>query len=78
MSLNAVLYVLNVLLNTLIITLDIVIIWAAIVSGELRRNLILHIIITAMAMDILVYMNTVIHDVPSFVMNTDFSGRRKC
>ncbi|RCN48034.1 hypothetical protein ANCCAN_05860 [Ancylostoma caninum] len=73
MSLHVALYVLNVVLNTLIIALDILIIWAALASGEIRRNLVLHIIITAMVMDIVVYMNTILHDIPSFITNTDFS-----
>ncbi|VDO87264.1 unnamed protein product [Haemonchus placei] len=71
MDMETALYVTNFAINTFIIFIDVTVIFVAIKTGEFARQLILWIIFLCMGMDIAVYLNTVIHDVPSFVMNTD-------
>lgn len=66
-----ILYILNLLLNTAIILLDILVMFTAIRTGEVRRQLVIQIIFLAMAMDIPVYLITMFHDVPSFILKRD-------
>ncbi|CAJ0588927.1 unnamed protein product [Cylicocyclus nassatus] len=73
MSLELVIYILYVFANTLIVLLNVLVIWAAVKSRELMRNFTLHIVITAIILDIAVYMIIIFHDVPSFASNEDFT-----
>ncbi|VDO24256.1 unnamed protein product [Haemonchus placei] len=71
MDIAVVLYVANVAFNTVIIAIDVAIIFVAIQTREIFEQLILWTIFLCMGTDIAVYLNTVIHDVPSFAMDTD-------
>ncbi|VDM84601.1 unnamed protein product, partial [Strongylus vulgaris] len=73
MPVQASIYIVNVALNSFIILLDILVIWAAIRSREIWRIFVLHIIITAMVVDIAAYFNVILHDVPSYALNRDVS-----
>ncbi|CAJ0588274.1 unnamed protein product [Cylicocyclus nassatus] len=73
MSAKVIIFIPNAVLNTLVILLDILVIWAAIKTRALYRNRILHIITTAMLMDIAFYINFIVHDVPSFALERDFT-----
>ncbi|CAJ0603310.1 unnamed protein product [Cylicocyclus nassatus] len=53
--------------------MDILIIIIAFKTNEIKRNYILHIILTAMLLDIAVYINVIFHDVPSFIPDRDVS-----
>ncbi|VDO24270.1 unnamed protein product [Haemonchus placei] len=71
MDIQVVVYVANVVVYTVIISMDIAIFIVAIKTGEIARQLILWTIFLCMGMDIAVYLNTVLHDVPSFFLDTD-------
>ncbi|XGW05574.1 hypothetical protein V3C99_016160 [Haemonchus contortus] len=71
MNVDTALYVTNVAVNTMIIAMDIAIMFVAIKTGEIGRQLVLWTIFLCMGMDVIAYLNTVIHDVPSFIMDTD-------
>ncbi|WKY13926.1 hypothetical protein Q1695_004620 [Nippostrongylus brasiliensis] len=70
------LYVINLVLNTAIIVLDLLIIYVVLKSGEIRRQLILHTIFLEMIMDTAVYVNTIVHDVPSYALRRDVFPNR--
>nr|CDJ81608.1 Protein C15H9.3 [Haemonchus contortus] len=71
MDVETALYVANVAFNTVVIAMDIAVMLIAIKTGEIGRQLFLWMIFLCMSMDIASYLNTVIHDVPSFAMDTD-------
>ncbi|VDO45669.1 unnamed protein product [Haemonchus placei] len=71
MDVETALYMTNFSLNTIVVVMDAAIMFVAFQTGEIRRQLVLWMIFLCMSTDITVYLNTVIHDVPSFVMNTD-------
>ncbi|XGW05572.1 hypothetical protein V3C99_016159, partial [Haemonchus contortus] len=73
----AVLYLANVAFNTVIIAMDVAIIFVAIKTREIFEQLFLWTILLCMGMDIAGYFNTVIHDVPSFAMGTDIFETRE-
>ncbi|XGW05560.1 hypothetical protein V3C99_016151 [Haemonchus contortus] len=77
MDIDVVLYVANVAFNTVIIAMDVAIIFVAIKTREIKKQLFLWTIFLCMSMDIAVYLNTVIHDVPSFAMDTDIFETRE-
>ncbi|VDO24268.1 unnamed protein product [Haemonchus placei] len=68
---DATLYVANTALNTVIIVIDVAVIFMAIKTKEIAEKLILWTIFLCMSLDIVVYCNTIIHDVPSFFMDKD-------
>ncbi|VDO24261.1 unnamed protein product [Haemonchus placei] len=65
------LYVANIAVNTLIIAVDIAVIFMAIKTKEIAEKLILWTIFLCMGFDIAMYLNTIIHDVPSYFMDED-------
>uniref|UniRef100_A0A7I4YY35 G_PROTEIN_RECEP_F1_2 domain-containing protein n=1 Tax=Haemonchus contortus TaxID=6289 RepID=A0A7I4YY35_HAECO len=71
MNVETALYGTNVAFNTVVIAMDIAVMLIAIKTGEIGRQLFLWMIFLCMSMDIAAYLNTVIHDVPSFIMDTD-------
>ncbi|KAL6743531.1 hypothetical protein Aduo_016559 [Ancylostoma duodenale] len=71
METGTLIYVLYVVLNTLIILLDIVLIFVILNAQELRRNPVIMLIVSAMSLDILAYVNVIAHDVPSYFLNRD-------
>ncbi|XGW05569.1 hypothetical protein V3C99_016157 [Haemonchus contortus] len=77
MDVTVVLYVANVAFNTVIVAMDVAIIFVAIKTKELFEQLILWTVFLCMGTDIAVYFNTVIHDVPSFAMDTDVFKTRE-
>ncbi|VDO51457.1 unnamed protein product [Haemonchus placei] len=69
-------FVLNFALSTMIIAMDLLIIFIGIRTKEIRRLLVLHIIFFSMGMDILAYVNEAVHDVPSYDLDKDiFEGQ---
>ncbi|XGW05559.1 hypothetical protein V3C99_016150 [Haemonchus contortus] len=68
---DATLYVANTVLNTVIVLIDIAVIFMAIKTKEITEKLILWTIFLCMSLDVAVYFNTIIHDVPSFFMDHD-------
>lgn len=66
-----VLYVVNQILYTTIILLDILVMVVAVRTGEILRQPVLQTIIFAMATDIPVFVNNIIHDVPCYIAKTD-------
>ncbi|KAK5973224.1 hypothetical protein GCK32_002046, partial [Trichostrongylus colubriformis] len=64
-------YTMNLILNTAIITMDILIIFVAVRTGEIRKHLVLNIIFLSMGLDILEYLNYIIHDIPSYTLDMD-------
>ncbi|KAK6025957.1 hypothetical protein OSTOST_08127, partial [Ostertagia ostertagi] len=73
---NTALYVINFVTNTAIIAVDTLIVFVAFKTGQIRTQLVLWTIFLSMAMDAALYLNTVIHDVPSFFLGTDIFGDR--
>ncbi|EYB92285.1 hypothetical protein Y032_0195g1461 [Ancylostoma ceylanicum] len=71
MEFGTLLYLLDVMLNTLIILLDIFIIFVILNAPELRHNPVIMLTVFAMSLDILVYVNVIAHDVPSYFLNKD-------
>ncbi|VDO24264.1 unnamed protein product [Haemonchus placei] len=65
------LYVTNIAVNTVVIVVDIAVIFLAIKTKEIAQHLILWTIFLCMGTDIAVYLNTIFHDVPSFFMDAD-------
>ncbi|XGW11378.1 hypothetical protein V3C99_012688 [Haemonchus contortus] len=65
------LYVANIAVNTVIIVVDIAVIFVAIKSKEIAEKLILWTVFLCMSFDIAMYLNTIVHDVPSYFMDED-------
>ncbi|KAK6017636.1 hypothetical protein OSTOST_16839 [Ostertagia ostertagi] len=64
-------FMIDLVVSTLIIATDLLVIFTAIRSGEIRRQLVLYTIFLAMGMDILAHLNDTIHDFPSYILNED-------
>ncbi|VDM67491.1 unnamed protein product [Strongylus vulgaris] len=73
MSVEVAIYILNALLYSIVILLDVLVMWAAVKTRETSRNFIFHILFTAMILDVAVHFVTIFHDVPSYFLNQDFS-----
>ncbi|KAK5985097.1 hypothetical protein GCK32_002563 [Trichostrongylus colubriformis] len=72
-----VLYAINFAIHSVLIAVDVLIFFVAVKTDELRRHLFLWTIFLAMTMDVAVYLNTAIHDVPSFAVDSDIFGDSK-
>uniref|UniRef100_A0A7I4YX82 G_PROTEIN_RECEP_F1_2 domain-containing protein n=1 Tax=Haemonchus contortus TaxID=6289 RepID=A0A7I4YX82_HAECO len=70
-EMDVALYVANLAVNTVIIATDIVVIYITIKTKEIAEKLILWTIFLCMGFDIAAFLNTIIHDVPSYIMDED-------
>ncbi|VDO24266.1 unnamed protein product [Haemonchus placei] len=70
-DMDTALYVANTAVNTVLIFIDVAIIFMAIKTKEITEKLILWTIFLCMGLDIAKYLNTMIHDVPSYFMDDD-------
>ncbi|VDN19450.1 unnamed protein product [Cylicostephanus goldi] len=74
MRAETLIYILNIALNAAIILLDIFLIYITLSGKDLRKNPVLMLVLMAMLLDVGAFLNTIAHDVPSYILERDLSS----
>ncbi|CAJ0588275.1 unnamed protein product [Cylicocyclus nassatus] len=73
MRVEVLLYILNIILNAAIVLLDILLIYIILSGKDLRKNPVIMLVFMAMLLDVCVFLNTIAHDVPSYILQKDIT-----